>query len=388
MKVEGSWIRSDSTQSVMMMLEKGGQQAYFVGGCVRNALLAQPVSDVDIATDASPERVQMLASAAGLKSVPTGLDHGTITVIAGAVAHEVTTFRRDVESHGRHAEVAFSSDIVEDARRRDFTMNALYATRNGTVIDPLNGLPDLKARFVRFIEDPGQRIREDYLRILRFFRFHAWYGDPLASMDAEALAAIAAHLDGLQRLSRERVGAEMIRLLTAPDPAPAVAAMRHVGVLGHVLPGADDRALSPLVHLEQTAHLAPDPIRRLAALGGEGVADRLRLSRPQARQLETLRGGSGSEVPPLELGYRHGADVARSILLLRAAMLERTVPPVDLNAVEIGAAAQFPVKAADLMQGFEGPALGAELHRLEALWLASGCRATRQELLQAGSKDA
>jgi len=388
MRVEGNWIRSDSTQSVMTMLEQGEHQAYFVGGCVRNALLAQPVGDVDIATDASPERVQVLASGAGFKCVPTGMDHGTVTVIADTVPHEITTFRRDVETDGRHAEVTFSSDIVEDARRRDFTMNALYATRDGTVIDPLNGLPDLKARLVRFIEDPGERIREEYLRILRFFRFHAWYGDPLGSMDAEALAAIAAHLDGLECLSRERVGAEMIRLLAAADPAPAVAAMRHVGALGHLLPGADDRALAPLVHLEQTAHVAPDSIRRLAALGGESIANRLRLPKSGARQLETLRSGSGSEMPPLELGYRHGAEMARSILLLRAAMLGRTVPPVDLKAVEIGAAAQFPVKAADLMQDFEGPALGAELHRLEALWLASGCRATRQELLQAGSKDA
>ena len=241
MKLTGDWIERPATQAVCRMIEQGGYQALFVGGCVRNAILGASVNDIDIATDAHPETVISLAGAAGLKPVPTGLEHGTVTVVSDHVPHEVTTFRRDVETFGRHAVVAYSEDVAEDARRRDFTMNALYARPDGTVIDPLNGLRDLQARHVRFIDDPEQRIREDYLRILRFFRFHAWYGDPVAGLDPEGLGAVATHADRLSDLSRERVGAEIVKLLSAPDPAPSVAAMRACGVLVAVLPGSDDR---------------------------------------------------------------------------------------------------------------------------------------------------
>ena len=200
------------------MLEQDGAQALFVGGCVRNTLLGAPVADIDIATDALPERVMDLSAKAGLKAVPTGIDHGTVTVVSEGVPHEITTFRRDVETDGRRAVVVFSKDVAEDAARRDFTMNALYATPDGEIVDPLNGLPDLEARRVRFIGTASHRIQEDHLRSLRFFRFHAWYGDPAGGMDAEALAAIAENLEGLSVLSRERIGAEMLKLLSAQIP--------------------------------------------------------------------------------------------------------------------------------------------------------------------------
>ncbi len=173
MKVGGTWLDHPGTQALCAALEAAGHRALFVGGCVRNAILGEPVGDVDLTTDATPEAVTRIAEAAGFRTVPTGLDHGTVTVIAGGLAHEVTTFRRDVETDGRRAVVAFSARIDEDAARRDLTMNALYADRMGTVIDPLGGLADTLARRVRFVGDPETRIREDYLRILRFFRFHA-----------------------------------------------------------------------------------------------------------------------------------------------------------------------------------------------------------------------
>ena len=369
MKVSGDWINRPASQAVCTMLVGAGFQALFVGGCVRNALLEEPVGDIDIATDARPKEVIELARKTGFKSVPTGLDHGTVTVVAEHIPHEITTFRRDVETHGRHATVAFSKDVTEDARRRDFTMNALYAMADGTVIDPLDGLPDLTARRVRFIDDAGQRIREDYLRILRFFRFHAWYGDPAQGLDADGLAAVADHVDGLVGLSRERVGAEIIKLLTAPDPAPAVAAMRSAGVLNAVLPGANDRLLAPLVHIEGLVAADPDPLRRLAALGGGDPSDRLRLSKAQARQLDLLRNEMASMRKPAELGYRFGPEAGRDVLMLRAAMFE--VPPSqdDLADLTRGAAAAFPVKAADLMPEFDGPALGARLKELEQHWI-------------------
>jgi poly(A) polymerase len=316
---------------------------------------------------------------AGFKVIPTGIDHGTVTVVAGGIPHEITTFRRDVETDGRRAVVAFSTRIEEDAARRDFTMNALYAQADGTVVDPLHGLPDLLARRLRFVGDAEARVREDYLRILRFFRFHAWYADPMGGLDAEALAAIASLNAGLETVSRERVGAEMRKLLAAPDPAPAVAAMTQTGALARILPGADPRALAPLVHLEQTAR--PDWLRRLTALGGEDVEDRLRLANAEARDLAALRDAVGSGEAPAALGWRLGKVRGQDAVLLRAAMLEQPVPADAAAEVARGAKAHFPVAAADLMPGLSGPALGARLKELERRWLASGLRATKAELL-------
>ena len=378
MQVSGAWLTHPGTQALCAVLEGAGYQALFVGGCVRNALLGAAVSDVDISTDAQPEIVTILAEKAGFKVVPTGIDHGTVTVIAQGVPHEVTTFRRDVETDGRHAVVAFSTDVAEDAARRDFTMNALYADARGAVIDPLGGLPDLLARRLRFVGDPETRIREDYLRILRFFRFHAWYADPEGGMDAEGLAACAALSAGIETLSAERVGAEVKKLLTAPDPAPAVASMAQAGVLGLVLPGADARALAPLVHLENGA--PPRALRRLAALAGENPADRLRLSRAESRDLASLRAAIGDMSPPAVLGWRLGADLAADALLARAAVLESPLPPGWQAEVARGAASTFPVRAADLPH-LSGPALGAELKRLQRIWLSGDLRPTRDDLL-------
>ncbi len=379
MKITGGWISQPQTQAVMAVLAGAGHQALFVGGCVRNALIGQPVSDIDIATDALPGAVSDLASKAGLKVVPTGVAHGTVTVVSGGIPHEVTTFRRDVETDGRRAVVAFSSRIEEDAARRDFTMNALYADAAGHVTDPLGGLPDLLARRVRFVGDAEARIREDYLRILRFFRFHAWYGDPQEGPDAEGLAACAFLADGIEGLSRERVGAEVRKLLQAPDPAPSVAAMARSGILARILPGADDRALAPLVHLE--AGIAPDWRRRLAALG-DGWAEQLRLSRADASRMADLREGLSSGSNAAVLGYLHGADMAADVILLRAAALGTPPPDGWRQDAARGAVAVFPVKAADLMPGLDGPALGSRLKALQDRWAASGFALTRDELLR------
>ena len=382
MQIAADWIVADHTQAVCQMLIQAGYKSLFVGGCVRNAIIGAPVTDIDIATDARPEVVMELAKDAGLRPVPTGIEHGTVTVIAGGVPHEVTTFRRDVETDGRRAVVAFSTRVEDDARRRDFTMNALYADAAGTVLDPRGGLPDLMARRVRFIEDASARIAEDSLRILRFFRFHAWYGDEAEGLDPLALAAIAAATDGLAQLSRERVGAEVRKLLAAPDPAPSVAAMRACGVLTRILPGADDRALAPLIHLEVESGLQPDWLARLAALSGPEAAPRLRLSRSEEARLCTLRDGIGSMRGAGELGRRLGYDDARAVLLLRAAVMGIPIDPSSLHAAEEGAAAVFPVAAADLMPGFTGPALGRELERLKSLWIESGFRLSREDLLK------
>ncbi|QTN37072.1 CCA tRNA nucleotidyltransferase [Cognatishimia activa] len=382
MKISGDWLTRAQTQAVFAMLSDAGYQVYAVGGCVRNALMGVAVSDVDMSTDATPDQVVQLAKTAGLKAIPTGIDHGTITVVSGGIPHEITTFRKDVATDGRRATVAFSTNVRDDARRRDFTMNALYVGRDGEVLDPLGGMADLEARILRFIDNPKLRIREDYLRILRYFRFHAWYGDPAAGMDPAALAAIAETFEGLAQISKERIGSELIKLLAATDPAPSVAAMRQTGVLGQVLPGAEDRALAPLVHLEGEAGLAPDALRRLASLGGDGFSERLRLSKKQTETLGILREETGSMEALAAVAYRRGADVAYSVALLRAAVFETPLHPEMRTDIALGAGAEFPVKAADLMPEFEGENLGEALKTLEASWIASGFTLSKDDLLR------
>lgn len=380
-RLSGDWLQAPATQAVLSALDAAGYQALFVGGCVRNALLDVPVNDIDIATDAHPDVVMKVMRDAGLHAVATGIEHGTITVVSDHIPHEVTTFRSDIETDGRRAVVAFSSDITDDASRRDFTMNALYARRDGTVVDPLGGLADLRARRVRFINDATLRIREDYLRILRYFRFLAYYANPEDGTDPEALAAIATSLDGLDGLSRERVGVELLKLLAASDPAPAVAAMRSVGVLPRILTGSEDRALAPLIHLEAQIDVGPNPLRRLAALGGVDIAKSLRLSRRDAKQLALLRDLTGGPQGSAELGYRYGAAAGCDVLLLRAAILESPLVADMSAALATGAAASFPVSAQDLMPQAQGAELGTALKKLEDLWIASGFTLDRNNLM-------
>ena len=381
MQICGNWLQAAGLQRLCAMLEQAGYQALLVGGCVRNALLGQPVTDIDIASDARPETVSKLGVSHGFKVVPTGLQHGTVTLVWQGIPHEVTTFRRDVKTDGRHAVVAFSDSVESDARRRDFTMNALYARADGTVLDPLLGLPDLQAGRVRFIGNPHRRIAEDHLRSLRFFRFHAWYGNPDGGLDSDGLAAIAENLGGLAQLSRERVGAEMLKLLAAPNPAQAVAGMRACGVLGQVLPGASDHALGLLVHHEETAGIAPNALRRLALLGGENTGDLLRLSKAQARQLQALKGALETQETIASLAFYHGAEMAVSVALLRAAMFEQPFDGQAVAQANLGAQARFPLSAGDLMPRFSGPELGQRLRHLQTLWVQSGFTLSRDALL-------
>lgn len=379
MKISGEWLNQPGTQALCAALEGAGYQALFVGGCVRNALLGVPVADVDIATDALPETVTNCTVSAGFRVVPTGIEHGTVTVIARGLAHEVTTFRRDVVTDGRRATVAFSTDVAEDARRRDFSMNALYANARGHLIDPLGGLADIAARRLRFVGEPAERIREDYLRILRFFRFTAHYGDPNLGIDAEGLAACAELAEGIEGLSRERVGSEMCKLLGAVDPAPSVSAMAQAGILARVLAGADARGLALLVHLEDG--LAPRWQRRLAVLGGENPAKALRLSRADSVSIAHIRDAIGGMLAPAALGWRLGVEKAEDAFLARSALFGQALAPDWQAEIARGAAAEMPVTSQDLMPQLQGAQLGARLKEIEKKWLESNLHLDRAALL-------
>ena len=280
---DAEWLKRPETARVFAALEESGVETRAVGGAVRDTLLGLPVSEIDLATTARPDQVMALARTAGLKAVPTGIEHGTVTVIANGVPFEVTTLRRDVETFGRHATIAFTEDWEEDARRRDFTLNALYAGSDGAVFDPLGGYADLVAGRVRFIGDAEARIKEDYLRILRFFRFNAYYGK--GPFDPEGLQAAVRLRAGLDQLSAERVAAEFRRLLVAPQAMRAVEALFDYGLLSGLL-GSVPRLerFKRLIAIEEMLGLVPDAMVRLAALAvfveedAERLAARLRLS--------------------------------------------------------------------------------------------------------------
>ncbi|MFK7764233.1 MAG: CCA tRNA nucleotidyltransferase [Roseobacter sp.] len=378
-----AWLNDAKAQNLCRVLMQEGH-VYFVGGCVRDALLELDGSDVDLSTNVLPQEVMRLAKVVGFKAVPTGIDHGTVTVVVDGKGFEVTTFRRDVETDGRRAVVTFSKNMREDARRRDFTLNALYATPDGKVVDPLGtGIQDCLARRIRFIEDAGTRIREDYLRILRYFRFHARFADPKDGFDAEALDAIAQNAEGLERLSAERVGGEIKKLLAAVDPAPAVAVMRQTGCLARVLPGSDDQFLGPIVHSELQLSAQPDPLLRLAGLSGDPhVVERLRLSKQEARDLTALQEAGYGAAPLEEVAYRLGVRIAGGAAILRATLQNTPVNSEDMSRIKRASGAVFPVKARDLMPRYVGKALGAKITELEKRWIASDFTLTHEDLLR------
>jgi poly(A) polymerase len=374
-RIAPSWLSAPETRAVTAALAPA--RPLFVGGCVRDALMGVEAADVDLCVAVPPEETMRLLQAAGLGAVPTGLDHGTVTAVSGGRGFEVTTLRRDVETDGRRAKVAFTGSVAEDAARRDFTVNALYADADGAVIDPIGGLPDLAAGRVRFIGDPHARLAEDYLRLLRFFRFTARLSR--TGVDPEGLAACAAHLDGLHGLARERIGHEMKRLLALPDPAEAVAAMAACGALARVAPEADGD-LAPLVAVERAAGAAPDWPRRAGFLS-VWDAD-WRLSKAEARRLAAVRAALHEAEPVAAASQRHGAEAARDAALIRAARGAPLPPGLDAEAAR-GAAAVFPVRAADLAERgvAKGPAMGAALAALRERWIASGFALDRDALL-------
>jgi poly(A) polymerase len=389
-------MADQATRTVMAALEAAGGEgcARFVGGCVRNAVLGRPIDDIDIATPLEPPAVIRALAQAGLKSVPTGIEHGTVTAIACGKPFEVTTLRRDVATDGRRAVVAFTTDWAEDAQRRDFRLNALYMDAQGGLYDPVGqGLADARAGRIVFVGDAAQRIREDYLRILRFFRFLAWYGR--GEPDAEGLAACAALKAGLDQLSAERVSKELLKLLAADDPRPALTLMDQAGVLTAILPGhVGLERVCNLIAIERDAGEAPDPELRLAALlpSDSAVAireaDRLRLSKVQRDRLAAAVAPQGvfGEQDGRGLVYRLGARaVSDRQRLLWAAEGSRVSAQAwaALNGLVTFDPPKFPIAGHEAAQaGFKpGKAMGAALREVEDWWIAQDFQPTREQLI-------
>lgn len=402
------WLAEPELQKLLAALSRDGEEARIAGGAVRNALLGRPVSDIDVATTTVPDETARRAEQARFRVVPTGVEHGTMTVMVAGRPVEVTTLRADIQTDGRHAVVRFGRDWKLDAERRDFTINGLYATAQGQVIDLVGGLADLEQRTIRFIGDPEQRIREDYLRILRFFRFFAQYG--AGRPDAEGLKACARMKEGIDRLSAERIWIELKKLLGASDPSRALLWMRQAGVLSKVLPESEKwgiDAVHGLVAAERDLDWEPDPLLRLEAIVPPdaarmaAMAERLKLSRAEAQRLADWAFAltpqtDADEAELARMLYRaagrgvedrlalalaaarakgagdDGALVAAAgfdRLLRRARKWERPVMPVggeDLKTI-----------------GLEpGPAMGKALRRLEDAWIASGFALDREALIE------
>jgi poly(A) polymerase len=398
------WLFREALQELLAALGRDGEEARIAGGAVRNALLGEPVADVDIATTCRPEEVIRRVGAIAMKAVPTGIEHGTVTVVADGHPYEVTTLREDVETDGRRAKVRFGRDWRADARRRDFTINGLFSEADGTVVDFVGGIDDIRQRRLRFIGDPAQRIREDYLRILRFFRFFAWYGD--GRPDAEGLKACARLKDGLDGLSAERVWAELKRMLCAPDPGRALLWMRQANVLTRVLPETEKwgiDAIAGLIAAENTEGWAADPLLRLAAM----IPPRADVVSPLARRLK-LSKAEGDRLlswaqaprlsPDLARGelprslYRSGPsgisdrlrlDLARALADGGRSGAETAALKRMLSDIAAWRKPRFPVSGKDLaaLGMAEGPRMGEVLAKLEEAWIEADFAPGREQLL-------
>ena len=383
------WMRAAETKAVLAALEAvgGADSARFVGGCVRNAIRGEPVLDIDIATTLTPDRVTTALADASLKAVPTGIEHGTVTAVAGGKPFEITTLRRDVETDGRHAIVAFTDDWAEDAARRDFRLNALYADADGRLYDPTGeGVADARAGRVVFVGDAAMRIAEDALRILRFFRFFAWYG--AGEPDAAGLAACAELAGRVDDLSGERIAQELLKLLAAEDPRAAMRLMAKAGVLAHVLPEAAELARFERLVAIETEQLFPcDPELRLAALlpdepaAAATLAARLKLSNALRDRLAAALDAQPpihSWMSPKEARrtvYRLGAKAFCDRVMLAWAGSERNAAAIQWRAL-IPMAESWPIPALPLTgeevkaAGVpEGPLVGQVLREVEAWWI-------------------
>ena len=379
------WLRSLSVRFIWKILSSNGAKVYFVGGCVRDTVQGREIKDIDIATDALPSTVLELVQAAGLKVNKLGLKYGSVKVIVEQECFEVTTFRSDLVTDGRHPKVGFSKSILDDARRRDFTMNALYMTIEGDIIDPLSGWEDLINGHVRFIGDPEERIREDYLRILRYFRFISTYVESITSVDYNSVKACTDAVSGLKNLSHNRVWEELRKILLAENPYPVLKLMKSAKILDEILPSANVSCLARFLRIEHNVKLESNEITRLLALNincERSWIEKFPVKKEQLKWLNKLLVSLKDHSSLKVKGYKYGMHVTLAGLALTKAKSFETFDQNDLDDIKQGAVRKFPVSASDLLDFFPpSKDLGDELKRLRHLWFSSDLELDRNALL-------
>jgi len=363
-----------------MFIDKG-YKIYFVGGCVRDSILGNPVTDIDMSTTALPDQIIQIAKANNLRAIPTGIKYGTITVISNCKPYQITTFRKDVATDGRHADVLYANDMITDATRRDFTINALYADEDGNVIDPLKGVNDLYCRIIKFIFNPRKRIIEDNLRILRFFRFHAWYGDPNKNLDPASLNACTHYKSKVGTLSNERIGAEMKKIMSAPNPISSLEAMTMAGVLELVMPNASTSQLSSLLKLENKLQRGIHWTTRAAIMTSTDLKNIWKISKVDHKKLRNLQKLKAGKDKVSKISYLYGEEFSWQYAILKYVSLNKDIPKNIRAEIKRGANALFPIKSCELINDFKGPELGKRIKDLQHAWINSNFSLTREELL-------
>ena len=378
---ETKWLRNPSAQKLSKLYKNFGYQVLFVGGCIRNTILKMPVTDIDLATDAQPEEIIKIAEENNIRFVPTGLAHGTITLMIDNKNYQITTFRTDFDHDGRYAKVEFTESLLLDASRRDLTINALYCNHVGEVIDPLNGLDDIKKQKIKFIGNPNERIKEDNLRILRFFRFQAIYGNKNLEIDSIALEACHNHKSKLAALSKERITSELRKILSAPNPLEVIIKMNETGVLNELFQNVSIDSLEAYLKTEEKFKININWLGRLLSLQVTQEEESLKLTRCEFKFLKQTKSAIENQIHVLEFSYYNGVENGKIYSILQNFRHNIILSKNLLNQINSLATKKFPITAKDLMPEISGKKLGEALRSLEDRWIKSNFTLSKKELL-------
>ena len=381
MQINSEWIKNKVTQNILKIFEGADHNAYLVGGCIRNSILNIPVTDIDISTDATPQQTVDLFNRENFKVAPTGFSHGTVTVISEGIPYQITTMRSDQNTDGRHADVVFSDDIKKDAERRDFTINALYADSTGKIINPIGGLEDFNPLAIKFIGDPNNRIQEDYLRILRFFRFHAQFSELVTQFDKVALDAIKKNQDGLKKLSKERIWSELKKILSTSNPARSLYKMSQLGILEIILENKNVHNIKRFNLIEKKMGLEPEPIRRLVAITENTEDTFLNLSRKEAKKFSLLKGLLKKKHDPAELVYQFNREIAQSVLAIYTFYKGEKLKLSDIKKIEKACLFPCPITGAQISKYMDGATVGIKIKEAQRVWINSNFKSDEAKIL-------
>ena len=380
--LKDDWLSHPSINYLSTVFQRSGYEILFVGGCIRNTILKKQVNDVDIATAATPEEIIKICKKNNIKAIPTGVKHGTITIVIDEKTYQITTFRIDEKNDGRHASVKFIDSLELDASRRDLTINALYCDVDGKIIDPLKAFGDLRLGIVRFIGDPNKRILEDHLRILRFFRFYALYGDKKKNLNPTALDACKKHRKKLKKISKERVTLEVKKLLAASQPISTIKNMDKINILNQIIGNCEIGPFIKYVDFEQKYKIQISWLGRLLSLQNNSDYKMILLTKKENRIITKLNEAILKNVDPIEFSYYNGIELGLIYSLLQNSFEKRELNKSLINQISSITTNLFPVKAADLGPKYHGKEIGNKLYELESKWIKSKFKLSKAQLLR------